>query len=227
MKQEVKYWYLRSYNLFSNLNHSQLNDICEIATFRMARRGDTVFNPHQTSKNVYFLIEGKIKISENEASGDELLKDVIREGDLFGEFTLGEPEKDSTEFAKVISREAIYCSFTMAQFEEILVNYPTLAIRFSKEVGLRLRRLEHRYANLVLKDVRHRLLDFLKSWAITEGQNVAGKICVNNYLTQSDIADLISTSRQSVTSILNELEHDGTIAYNRRQIVFNDMAKLG
>jgi CRP/FNR family transcriptional regulator, cyclic AMP receptor protein len=45
---------------------------------------------------------------------------------------------------------------------------------------------------------------------------------LNNYLTHTDIANFISTSRQSVNVLLNELRDSGMLYYNRKKIELND-----
>jgi CRP/FNR family transcriptional regulator len=49
---------------------------------------------------------------------------------------------------------------------------------------------------------------------------------IENYLTQTDIAQIICTSRQTATSLLNELEENGLLHYGRKEIIIEDIAKL-
>ena len=93
-------------------------------------------------------------------------------------------------------------------------------------MGDKLRKLEHRYANLVFKDVKARLKDFLKTWASSEGKDTEEGIMIKNYLTHNEIASLISSSRQTVTTIINELKESGVLTYSRSKIVIPDMAAL-
>jgi CRP-like cAMP-binding protein len=49
---------------------------------------------------------------------------------------------------------------------------------------------------------------------------------MKNYLTHKDIASLTGTSRQTVTTILNELKDKNIINFDRRRILVRDMDKL-
>jgi CRP/FNR family cyclic AMP-dependent transcriptional regulator len=49
---------------------------------------------------------------------------------------------------------------------------------------------------------------------------------MKNYLTHKDIAALTGTSRQTVTTILNELKEKNIINFDRRRILVRDMDKL-
>jgi len=94
---------------------------------------------------------------------------------------------------------------------------------YAKKVISKLQRLENRHADLVFHDTKDRLIRFIKNWARTDGNRKGDKIILNNYLTHSDIAGFISTSRQSVNMLLNELRTSGLLYYNRKNIELNNL----
>jgi CRP/FNR family transcriptional regulator len=63
------------------------------------------------------------------------------------------------------------------------------------------------------------MITFLKEWADKEGVVTGDKIIIENYLTQNDIAQIICTSRQTATQLINELEEQKAISYSRKSIV--------
>tara|TARA_R110001592_G_scaffold59819_1_gene181703 strand:- start:1958 stop:2638 length:681 start_codon:yes stop_codon:yes gene_type:complete len=225
MQREIKYWYLRNYNLFSNLTKEQINDLCGISKFVRMKKGHTIYFASDEVKRVYFLINGKIKISEMDQSGNEMIKDILLTGDLFGEISFNMLTL-SHEYAEILSSEVILCTFTMDEIEELMHKHPMLCLNFTKKIGDKLRKLEHRHANLVFKDVKERLKDFLKMWAINEGKDTPEGVLIKNYLTHNEIASLISSSRQTVTTIINELKEEGALSYSRSQIVIPNIAVL-
>jgi CRP-like cAMP-binding protein len=70
------------------------------------------------------------------------------------------------------------------------------------------------------------LLQFLKDWAEKEGKRTENQVVIENYLTQNDIAQIICTSRQTATQLLNEMETNQTLIYNRKEIIIGDITKL-
>ena len=90
-------------------------------------------------------------------------------------------------------------------------------------VNRKLRKMESRHSELVFCDTKARLIRFIKNWAKTDGNKMGDKIVLNNYLTHSDIANVIATSRQSVNVLLNELRESGVICYNRKKIELNNL----
>jgi CRP/FNR family transcriptional regulator len=157
--------------------------------------------------------------------GNETIKDIIQKGDLFGELAL-EADSQSNEYAKVLSNDVAVCSFLMSDFEELLLRNPSLALSYTKFVGLKMKRIKNSYANLISKDAKTRMVVFLKDWAEKEGKRVENKVVIENYLTQNDIAQIICTSRQTATQLLNEMESNGTIIYSRKEIIITDISKL-
>jgi len=93
-------------------------------------------------------------------------------------------------------------------------------------VGGRLREVENRLEDLVFKDARDRIIDFIKESAEKRGRRVGFEMLFKHCLTQQDIANITGTSRQTVTSVLNELKRLDLIYFNRRSILIRDMAKL-
>lgn len=89
-----------------------------------------------------------------------------------------------------------------------------------------MKRIKNSYSNLISKDAKTRLSLFLKDWGETEGVRTENKIVIENYLTQNDIAQIICTSRQTATQLLNEMVSNGIIEYNRKEIIINNACIL-
>ena len=89
-------------------------------------------------------------------------------------------------------------------------------------VNTKLKKMESRHSDLVFCDAKARLIRFIKNWARTDGSRMGNKIVLNNYLTHSDIAAVIATSRQSVNVLFNELRDSGMLFYNRKKIELTD-----
>ena len=101
-----------------------------------------------------------------------------------------------------------------------------LSLKIFKLMGLRIKKIERRLESLVFKDARSRVVEFLYELAEERGQKVGFEIMVKNHFTHKDIASLTGTSRQTVTTILNELKEKNLINFDRRRILIRDMNKL-
>jgi CRP-like cAMP-binding protein len=223
MYDELKYWYLRDHKLFRMLSFSQIRQLCIIVGFKKAKKGEILYFSSSEVPRIFLLKKGNIKIVSVDDNGNEIIKDIIQKGDLFGELDL-DPDKTSNEYAKALTDEVSICSFLMSDFEDLLLRNPNLALSYTKFVGLKMKRVRNNYTNLVSKDAKTRLYQFIKDWAQREGKPDGNSIKLDNYLTQTDIAQIICTSRQTATQLLNEMETSGLLHYNRKEIFIPDIA---
>ena len=221
---ETRYWYLRDHQLFRHLNSAELRQICLITNFKTAKKSEIIYFAHDEQNRVYLLKKGIIKIVELDEDGTETVKDVLQKGDLFGQLTLDDTEME--EYAIALSDYVTCCSFLIEDFEEVIRQHPSLAIKFTKLIGMRFRRLENRYSNLMFKDVRTRLLLFLEDWAEKEGTVENNAIMLKNYLTHQDMAGLVCSTRQTISQLFNEFKQHGLIDYNRSSIIIPDLKRL-
>lgn len=227
MQQDVKYWYLRNHQVFSQITDEKYQELCVWTGFKKGIKNEAIFFSHETTKRIYFLKKGMLKIISLDAEGNEVTKDIIQKGDIFGEIALEEDsENNSSEYAKVMSEEAVMCTFTLENFEKVLAKYPTISLRFTKKVGDKLKTLENRYNNLIFKDVRTRVIHFLKKFVKDNGETQGEVLSARNYLTHQDIAHLTGSTRQTVTSILNQLKKENKLFYSRNEIVIPNIDGL-
>lgn len=225
MYDELKYWYIRDHKLFSTLSMSQIKQLCIITGFKKAKKGEIIYFSSSDLPRIFLLKKGNIKIVTVDEKGNETIKDIIQKGDLFGELAL-EEDNLVNEYGKVLSDDVVICSFLMSDFEDLLLRNPSLALSYTKFVGLKMKRIRNSYSNLISKDARTRLSQFLKDWAEREGMQNGNNVVIKNYLTQNDIAQIICTSRQTATQLLNEMEEKELIRYTRKEINIQDITKL-
>lgn len=225
MYEELKYWYLRDHKLFRALSMSQIRQLCIITGYKKAQKGDVIYFGSGELPRIYLLKKGSIKIVALDEDGNEVVKDVIQKGDLFGHLELDDSQ-EINEYAKALSPEVSICSFLQSDFEHLMLKHPDLALSYTKFVGLKMKRLKNNYNNLMSKDARSRLITFIREWAEREGKLHNGKVYIENYLTQNDIAQIICTSRQTAVLLLQELESSGLVYYSRKEIIIDDIEKL-
>jgi CRP/FNR family transcriptional regulator, cyclic AMP receptor protein len=226
MKNEENLLLLRNYDLWCHLSDQEYDDLKVSHHFIEAKKGDYIyFDSHHLNK-LYFVKGGYIKIGYIDEEGNEIVKEIIREGEIFGQFAL-EKKNLNGEFAKAYKGNVSLCAFSIEDFERLLKQKPELAIKYAKQVGEKLRRAEFRLLQMLNKDVRSRLLSFFYNLALMEGFNgTAPSFVFNNFLTHEDVAKLIGSARQTVTTVINQLEEEGLIKITRKKISLPDIQRL-
>ena len=225
MNEDIKYWHLRNHKLFWMLKNAEIKELCIIMGFKKAYKNEVIYFADEPIKRIYLLKKGMIKIAETNADGNEIIKDIIQQGDLFGELGLNS-ESVNHEYAQAISDEVKICSFTLDDFEKVMEANPSVALSYTKLVGFKFMRLQNRYSNLVFKDVKTRVVDFIKDWAEKDGIKENNQIRLHNYLTHQDIASLVCSTRQTINQVVNELQAAGKLTYSRKEIIIPDIKKL-
>jgi CRP-like cAMP-binding protein len=221
MSDEMKYIYLRNHPLLSSLTDQKMKEAAASAKIRTVYRGEIISYGEGGYTRIHFLVKGKIKITDTSGSESELIKDILTEPDIFGDLGL-DGQLNNFECAEALTANTIICSFHVGDFKRILEENPLMALSYARKVNSKLRSLENRHADLVFLDTKDRLIRFIKNWARKDGSRMGDKIVLNNYLTHSDIAGFIATSRQSVNMLLNELRTSGMLCYNRKHIELNN-----
>lgn len=225
MSADQKWLLIRNYDLWAHLTDEEYDELNIMHNFIEARKGDFIYFEAFHHNKLYFVKEGYIRIGYIDDSGREVIKEIIQKGELFGQITL-EKHSMNGEFAQAYKSGVSLCAFSIDDFQKLLQKKPALALKYSKQVGAKLRHIENRLLNLLNKDVKTRLINFLWQLAQKHTAQPSNATCIPNYLTHEDIANLIGSSRQTVTTHINELAAEGMITYNRNEICFPDVKKI-
>jgi len=217
---------IRNYDLWANLTDEEYDELNVMHNFIVAKKGDYIYFDSHFHNKLYFIKDGYIKVGFVDDSGEEIIKEIIHKGEFFGQFTL-EKNNLNGEFARAYKADVSLCAFNVEDFEKLLKKKPQIAISYSKQVGHKLRNAEYRLINMLNKDVRSRLISFFYQVAMQNGWDGSSvSFEMKNFLSHDDIARLIGSARQTVTSFLSELERDGFVFTDRKKINIPDVKKL-
>ena len=225
MNSNSNLWYFESVDLYELLcprKMAKLDDNHQVAEYK---KDEFIYFPDNPSDTIYLIANGRVKIGSYSENGKEIVKAILSQGEIFGELALAGEEKRG-DFAQAADNETMICPMNINDLQDLMENNAPLSLKIFKLMGLRIKKLERQVESLVFKDARTRIIEFLKDMAEERGQKVGFETMVKNSLTHKDIASLTGTSRQTVTTILNELKDQNLINFNRRQILIRDMAKL-
>lgn len=225
MDKNAKIDFLKKLPMFVSLSESEMAQLADLAQYRMASRYHFVFVPDESAEHLYFLVQGRIKTGTFSSEGREIIKELIAPEAMFGDLALA-GETMRSEFAQSLHDGAEYLAIKLTDFQQLMHDNQRLVFACMHHISQRLQRVEERLANLVVKDARERIIEFLQETATREGRRVGFETLVKHHLTQQEIASLTGTSRQTVTSVFNELKRSNLIYFNRNSILIRDVDKL-
>lgn len=222
MSNQSKFWYFEEVDLYEVLCPHKMAGAMETHTFANYKKDEYIYFPEDASNNVYLIAGGRIKIGNYTEDGKENIKAILSQGEIFGELALVGEEK-RTDFAKSMDDDTSICPMTIEQMQELMLANKQLSLKIYKLIGFRIKKLERRIESLVFKDAKTRIVDFIKELAHEKGKKVGFETMIKNNYTHQDIANLTGTSRQTVTTILNELKEQNLINFDRRRFLIRDL----
>jgi CRP/FNR family cyclic AMP-dependent transcriptional regulator len=216
---------LSSVPLFQELSSLELHKLAECLSPQIIPKNETIYKANSFSDSLFILTNGTVKIGTDSSEGREVIKQILHPISIFGELGLvGEERRQDTAVA--MNNEVHLLTLQTHDLINLMRHNHGLSLRLLQWFGSRLRHTEHRLESLILKDARQRIIDFLKDAAHQRGQRIGYETLIKHSLTQQDIANITGTSRQTVTSVLNDLRKNNLIHFTRRRILIRDLAKL-
>lgn len=216
---------IRGFDIFEHLTDEEYVELDLVHNFLEAANGEYIYFPFQNHNKLYFAKDGFIKLGYIDDEGNEVIKEIIQKGEVFGQLTL-EKNNDRDEFAQAYKSDVSLCAFTMEDFLRLLQKKPDMAIAFSFHLGNKLRKVENRLLNILNKDVKSRLVQLLLQLAADNKSINNNTAVIDKFLTHDDISKLIGSSRQTVTTTLNQFEKQKLITISKKHIHLNDIGAL-
>ncbi len=162
---------------------------------------------------------------------EDLGFDMATTGDHFVDWT--NPQRPWLEACTAlagIARETLVralepvlvCEIARENFERYLDRCPTVGIRILKKIGGRLRYVESKFSDLVFHNAPARLAKLLLQLSETMGERDQGRIRLNVRLTHQNLANLIGTSRETVSALLGQFQRQRLVTQDHRHICLLD-----
>ncbi len=222
----TKLWWLEKIHLFEGLSDVEMLKIEERSTMKTKEKGAHIYFPNEPSKIIFFLKNGRVKVGSFSTDGKEIIKGIMHPGDMFGEMGIVGQETRS-DFAIAMDDDVRVCTMNVEEILDMMRGNPELSLKITTTIGSRLAKIERKFESLIFKDARTRILELIQEMATDRGRVLAGgEVLLEHALTHQDIANLTATSRQTVTTVLNELKDLEMINFDRKTILIHDMKEL-
>ncbi len=210
---------LQKVPLFGGLGPVELERVADVSRERSYPKNSVILFEDDPGDALYVVAQGQVKVVLIGEDGREVILSVLGEGEFFGEMALIDDEPRS---AHVIAMEdSSLLVLRREDFQEILRQQPSIALALLRELTRRLRRVDDKVGSLVLLDVNGRVARLLLELA-----DEAGSDRIARRLTHHTIAQMIGSSRETVSRTMRELADKGYIEVSRRDIVIRDRAAL-
>jgi CRP/FNR family transcriptional regulator, cyclic AMP receptor protein len=194
------------------LSDAELATIAKSAQTRIYSTRTVIVSEGDKSDALYVIAEGRCRAFVSDADGREAILADLGPGEYFGEVAMDE----GTRSASVITLEpAKLYVVTAERFRAFLAENPDFAFHFIRKLLHRIRSLTRNVSNLALLDVYGRVAKLFTDAAVVEN----GRSVMPERMTQTEIASLVGSSRETVGRILDDLVQGGYLALDKDRIV--------
>jgi CRP/FNR family transcriptional regulator len=213
-------------SLFAGLSERDLTELAQLAVPRTWLAGEAVFREGDSGDTCYVIREGCVRVTRRHSDGRQIALAELRDGDIFGELAMfgGETRSATVEALEATTGLGILAS----DLRRTLLAHPDIAVAMLEGLADRIRAANERLARQTFQTVEGRvasaLLGQVKALA-AEGHD-AGQREILIRATQSQIAQLSGSSRESASRFLAKLERAGVITTGRGKILVHDPAAL-
>lgn len=215
---------LNQANFFQSIEPQIADSIKNQLIVRKYKKRMLVFMEGEPADHIYFVLQGKVKLSKVSDDGQEKIVLIIPDGQFFGEVPV--LDKKTHPLTAETLEEAEIGMLKGEEFRNYLLEYPQISYIMMEIMAKRLRQSFRQIKNLALKNTTNRLASRLYKLTREYGVETKQGISINAIFTQQDLANMIGASRETVSRTLKEFEKAGVLEIVRQKITIKDMKKL-
>jgi CRP-like cAMP-binding protein len=217
-------WYLENIDVNGIFCPQKMGETMSEHFFKSFKKGEYIYLPDQSSDKIFFIEDGRVKIGSFSDSDKEITKAILGVGEVFGELSMiGETKRRDFAFAM---EDTKLCAISVDEMKSLMKDHNSISLFLMKIMGSRVLAMEQRLESLVFKDSKSRIIEYLVNQVETRGQRVGYEWVLRNFITHQEIANLTATSRQTVTTLLNDLRNKDIITFDRRRLLVRDIDAL-
>ncbi len=208
--------FVKAPDLFQGISRRDAAKISSFCTDKWFTRGARIFSEGDLSDSLYILKEGMVRLISLSDNGRETILHILRPEEIFGELLLSEEKRP---FTAIAIEEVLVTVISRENFLKLLATVPAVALNFIRMISKRLARVETGLAESSHTWSYHRLARVLLKLSEEYGEEVPSGTRINLHLTHEDLANLIGTSRETVTTQLNKFTRMGLLKREARRLV--------
>jgi len=219
----AKIAFLKTVPLLKSLDEENIEYLADNIKEVKLSKYSFLYKMNEVADQLFILKEGIVKISTFTNDSREVIKAVIHSTMTFNGHAITSQNNVLREDAQSMDRACIIYAIDSAVVRELLRRNFQFAMDVMTMMSNQIKKTEARLESLILEDARTRVINFLKENASKFGKRVGiDEMLIRHSFTQQDIANFTGTSRQTVTTILNDLKKNNQIILSRKRILIRD-----
>jgi CRP/FNR family transcriptional regulator, cyclic AMP receptor protein len=209
---------------FSTLADEDLIRVSEVTVPRSFKGGESVFHEGDESDTCYVIRVGHVRVVRKHSDGRTLTLATMGPGEIFGELAIFDRERRSATVEALDDLEVV--AILAGDLRGMLRRHPDIAIKLLAALSRRLRETNERLTRQSFQTVQSRVAAVLAELVAASRSEGATESDVLITATQSDLAQLAGSSRESASRFLAVLERAGIITQGRGRLTVHDPGAL-
>jgi CRP/FNR family transcriptional regulator, cyclic AMP receptor protein len=206
---------IRRVPLFSTLSDVEFSQLEHIFVLRSYRKGQVIFLEEETGNYMYLVLSGKVKVSKAGSAGKETILAIHRTGDFFGEMSLLDGKTSPATVSAMEDAKIISLSGT--DFHKYLMHNEKVLLQIINVLCARLRQV-WQTQSLSSSTAEARIRMGIYQLAKKHGIRDARGTIIDLKITHQELAEMVGTSRETVTRTLAQLRKQGILAIEQRRM---------
>ncbi len=178
-------------------------------------RGGTVFAKGDSGDALFMVKEGIVKLVSLSGRGTETILHILPPGAIFGEILLSEERR---AFSALAGKGCVVAALPKQSLVRLLGTIPAFSMNFIRLLSRRLAKVEREYAGFGHTWSYHRLAMVLLQLAEEHGVQTSGGTVLSIRLTHEELANLIGTTRETVTTQMGRFRTLGLVRREGKQL---------
>lgn len=202
------------------LPDEELAGLVERMRPRQYRAGTIIFHRDDPGTTLHIITSGVVKLVLASPEGREVTVGILGPGDFFGELSLLDGGARSASAVALEATESL--TLDREPFVAILERHPEIANGLLMVLGNRLRRTDELVQDILFLDLPGRVAKQLLALADERGQATRDGVRIDLRLSQTELASIVGTTRESVNRCLNAFADRDLLTIDRDAITIRN-----
>lgn len=211
---------LRRVPFFAILPDEELAGLAERMRPRQYRAGHIIFHQDDPGTTLHIISSGVVKLVLASQEGREVTVGILGAGEFFGDLSLLDGGPRSASAVALEATETL--TLDREPFVAIIARHPEVASALLTTLGNRLRRTDALIQDILFLDLPGRIAKQLLALADERGVQTGQGTRIDLRLSQTELASIVGTTRESVNRCLNAFADRGYLNIDRDAITIRD-----
>lgn len=211
---------LKNIPYFSELTIEEMINLVRRSRKQKYSSGSIIMHKGELGDDTYLILRGKVKVMVTHADGKEIILNILKSGDFFGEMAVFDNMPRSATVLAAEDCEVLIIS--REDITDLITRNPQIAFKLLADMSRRVREADEQISSLAHLGAKGRVAQTLMklsreaNWITDEGYQVVPKPPIE------DIAAMSGTSPETVSLVLNELAKRKIIRETKDHIIIYD-----